>query len=477
MAFVWLQAKPNEANGLVEIFCGQSLQDLLDRIRHQFESRHREETKKQADDDDISKIEDEEENNNNTSTLPAAHSTQTLNSDLAAIVGGIVVAGFILIAAVIIALALHCRRMRREKLAAKPLEMYPAVNSEPLDLASYCRYDYDDDHLCSINRSPKKMAALADEEDREHRRHLQGHSDDDSDPAAAHLRPNGFVTVATTEDYHLHRDPTPSPPFPAGLSTPPPSAQNQPLLSAGGKTYREVHYPGDLSLRFVKPIVKEDPNQGDGGQNTNTMNTNGVYSYNYNPYPPPPPPVGFEHQGHTTLPANRKAVLINTGPKSPLGKRSKSVTFSQPVAMVTPLNSESEESMESGSLKQQQPPLKQQHYDDEEEPNYDNLNQLDIPDSPVMPGKPELIKIPRWDKEYREESPMRPLSTFQNSPSPPPHEVKVIIAPPPTDLNLQPQLDDHKSGSAPPFWSPTKQTGKPMVMPKPQKAHLYETGV
>ena len=453
--------------------------------------------------------------------------------------------------------------------------MYPAVNSsEPLDLASYCRYDLDDDHICSINRSPVKMAAIAN--DKEHRRHYHVTPKDAvavrdvADPASATLRPNGFVTVAVPE-YHVHRDITPSPPLPQGVSTPPPSAQSQPLLAGGGKSYREVNYPGDLSLRFVKPIMKDDAKINDDsnirGYNANTIGntnvpatinyttntiaghgrTNGYASdtghgrsngyatntiaghgrtnnhnmnynstgyttntigphgvYNTYQYQPPPPP-GFDN-GHTTLPANRKAVLINSGPKSPLGKRSKSVTFSQPVAMVTPLNSESEESMDNntGILKapqkssidhhqhnshlpldkhhrphHQQPQSIEEEYD--EEPNYDNLNEMEIPDHPVMPGKPELIKIPRWEKPFIEEEDIRPMSTFSgpSSPASPssPSEVKVILTPPPDEDIRDGDGYDDVTFPPPPFWASTKQSGKPVVMPKPQKAKLYETGV
>lgn len=331
-------------------------------------------------------------------------------------------------------------RVRQEKRQSKPLELYPAVNSEPLDLSSYCRYDYDDDHLCSISRSPMKMATLADE-----------------GVVANSFRPNGFTTITRAEDCLVHRDMEPSHPLPPGISTPPPSVQNQPLLS--GRSFREVHYPGDMSLRFVKPLVNNS--------HATTPTTVDVEAYDHQ-----------HEEGHTTLPPSRKTVLISCGPKSPLGKRSKSVTFSQPVAMVTPLNSESEESMEKPQMNM-----------DAEDPSYDNLNKLDIPDYPIIPGKKELIKIPRWDKDHNEEAPVRPMSTFQNSPSPS-SETKPFITPE-TDLNLG--FDDLKltfddlrltfddnpylSNSPSSFWSPNRQTGKALAMPKPQKAELYETGV
>ncbi|CAL1539498.1 unnamed protein product [Lymnaea stagnalis] len=443
MAFVWLQAKANDADGMVEILCGQSLQDLLNRIRHQMEARNRENMRTTESETNVTIATEspttEEVDTGNGTNVSVAASSHSLNSDLAAIVGGIVAAGFILIAMVIIAMALHCRRTRKEKMA-KPLDLYPAVNSEPLDLSSYCRYDYDDEHLCSISRSPIKMAAMADEES----------------VATHHVRPNGFTTLARAEEYHTHRDPTPSPPLPAGISTPPPFAQNQPLLAQ--RSYREVYYPGDLSLRFVKPLVN------------NSRNTTTVVAeiQHYQPH--------HHQQGHTTLPANRKAVLISSGPKSPLGKRSKSVTFSQPVAMVTPLNSESEDYMDG----------KNQANADNEDPSYDNLNKMsayeypsetDKQDYPLIIGKPELIKIPRWDKEYREESPVRPMSTFQNSPTSP-DDIKPFPAPPP-DLKIITDNDDiaYMSDSSSTFWSPTKLNGKPLSMPKPQQAEMYETGV
>lgn len=316
--------------------------------------------------------------------------------------------------------------MRKEQQQLKPLELYPAVSSEPLDLSSYCRYDYDDDHLCTISRSPMKMATLADE-----------------GVIASSFRPNGFTTIAHTETCDMRRDISPSPPLPPGISTPPPSAQNQPLLA--GRSYREVHYPGDMSLRFVKPLVNNS--------SILTPTTIDVESYD-------------QHlQGHTTLPANRKAVLISCGPKSPLGKRSKSVTFSQPVAMVTPLNSESEESVEKPSVNA-----------DGDDPSYDNLNKLDIPDYPIIPGKAEIIKIPRWDMEYTEDNPSRPMSTFQNSPSPTSDSKSFITPFYEFNPELEPEDAFHTLNSSA-FWSPSGQNVKPLIMPKPQKAEMYETGV
>lgn len=264
-----------------------------------------------------------------------------------------------------------------------------------------------------------KMAALTDE-----------------GPVASQRRPNGFTTLSRAEEYRVHRDPTPSPPLPLGISTPPPSVQNQPLLSQ--RSYREVYYPGDLSLRFVKPLQT---------------------CTDLDPY--------YLRQGHTTLPSNRKAVHISSGPKSPLGKRSKSVTFSQPVAMVTPLNAESEESMEN----------KHHVIDDVDEPNYDNLNKLTIPDQPVLPGHPELVKIPRWETDYMDDTPARPMVTFQNSLEAT-DDLLGYPAPPP-EFKASCDSDDlaYMSDSSASFWYPSKPIGKSLMLPRPQNAQLFETGV
>lgn len=318
-------------------------------------------------------------------------------------------------------------RKRKEDRELKALELQPALGPEPLDYASYCRYDYDDDHICSINRSPVKMSATADE----------------GSPGSS-FRPNGFTTIAHAEKCQIHRDLSSSLLLPPGISTPPPSSQNRLLL--GGRSFREVHYPGDMSLRFVKPLM-----------NTSRSFTSSSLDASEH-YP----------QGHTTLPANRKAVLVSCGPKSPLGKRSKSVTFSQPVAKVTPMNSESEESVEKSVLSV-----------DVEEPSYDNLNKLDIPDYPVFPGKSDLIKFSKWDTDVREDSPIRSksMSTFHNSNSSTP-ETKVFVTPT-CDLRVNFDTDDlaYMPDSPSSFWSPSKHHGKPLVLPQPQKAELYETGV
>ncbi|XP_055888290.1 uncharacterized protein LOC106057549 [Biomphalaria glabrata] len=454
MGFVWLQAKANDADEIVEIFCGQSLQDLLNRIKHQLNALNRDVTKTTVPVENVTLASENYPLDKNGTDASVGASVDNMNSDIAAIIIGIVAAAFVLIAMVIVAMAIHCRRTRRDKLLNKPLELYPAVNSEPLDLSSYCKYDYDDDHVCSINRSPIKMTAMAEET-----------------PTSNQLRPNGFTTMSRSQENHIYRDLTPSPPLPAGISTPPPFAQNQPLLSQ--RTYREVYYPGDLSLRFVKPLINKNR-----GVNSGAMHDMDIYE-----------PHAHIIQGHSTLPSNKKAVLISTGPKSPLGKRSKSVTFSQPVAMVTPLNAENDETVD----------LKSECCDESEDPNYDNLSKVPIPDTidksdyPLMSdkddyfttsdndiyfgvsqGKPEVITIPRWEKEYREESPVRPMSTFTNSPTSP-DELKVF-PPPPYDLRFYSDSDDtaYMSDSSSSFWSPSRQTGKPLVMPKPQKAEMWD---
>ena len=455
--------------------------------------------------------------------------------------------------------SLRTLREKRVK-EQKPLAMYPAVESEPLDLSSYCRYTDDDgediadgninngngsppfateQHVCGINRSPVKVSAYV--HDNPGTLTSNGgihHSNGGHQGNGSPHRPNGFATIVTAADFQLHRDPTPSPPLPAGISTPPPSVSHK-----AGKSYRYVQYPGDLSLRFVKPLQKSDddpsierkssfgqhiPNQSymdhsdqyNGRQVRDDIDS---YPNNYNNQGIQPP----YHQGHTTLPANRKPVLIPTGPKSPLGKRSKSVTFSQPVAMVTPLNSESDESVSGRGL------LKDSLEDNEDDPSYDydNLHKLDIDIESFLPPPPPplvdsdgslpsppptpphhynhkplskkahrdasdmIISIPRYDKqELLEDSPTRPLSTFSNSPSPR-EEVKFIVKdipypvmppppppPHPSDLRLHLLASDsddtaYMSDSSSNFWSPTRQSGKPMVLPKPQKAELFETGV
>ncbi|CAG5120478.1 unnamed protein product [Candidula unifasciata] len=411
MAFVWLQVKPNDADGTIEILCGQSLQSLINRLRHQAESRERELSAKrleqenmEAKKDGASKSEEDENRAFNITLATATIKSHKLNSDL----GKTQTFTCLLTICRLLVYKLHSRQL-------KALELQPALTPEPLDMTSYCSYDYDVDHVCSINRSPLKS-----------------------------LRPNGFTTLAHADRCQIHRDLSSSALLPPGISTPPPSAQNRLLL--GGRSFREVHYPGDMSLRFVKPLMNT----------SKSFTSSGLDSSEHYP------------QGHTTLPANRKAVLVSCGPKSPLGKRSKSVTFSQPVAMVTPMNSESEESMEKSMLSVEV-----------DDPSYDNLNKLDIPDYPVIPGDSDLIHFSKWDHEVQEQNPIRSksMSTFHNPNTSTP-ETKVFVTPS-CDLRVNFDTEDlsYMSDSPSSFWSPPKHNGKPLVLPKPQKAELYETGV
>ena len=454
-------------------------------------------------------------------------------------------------------------RTLREKRAKeqKPLALYPAMESEPLDLSSYCRYTDEDgedigdgqgsngnssppfvteQHVCGINRSPVKVSAYVHEGNGTISSDggTQAGSPQDNGP---YHRPNGFATIVTAADFQIHRDPTPSPPLPAGISTPPPSVSHQ-----ASKSYRGIQFPGDLSLRFVVPLQKNEdggidrknsfghsiPNQTYPDQETQYMSRQARDDIDSHPNHYNLEAQPAFHQGHTTLPANRKPVLIPTGPKSPLGKRSKSVTFSQPVAMVTPLNSESDESVSGRGVRKDST---EDNGDDSYD--YDNLHKLDIDIESFLPPPPPpladsdgflpsppptpphhyihkphqqlhkphydtnmIISIPRYDKSKQRElnpeegSPSRPLSTFSNSPSPreelkflvkdiPPHVMPPPPPPPhPSDLRLHMLASDsddtaYMSDSSSNFWSPTRQSGKPMVMPKPQKAELFETGV
>lgn len=565
LAYIWLQAKPNDADGYVEILCGQPFQNLLDELaREAQEAREREkaieEKKRRKEEAEkagkggssgvVTPGVGGQDNATEETTPTAVHSG---HSDIMTIVWGIVTAGFILIAVVIIAMALHCKRTLREKRIKeqKPLALYPAIESEPLDMASYCRYTDEDgedivdaqnssnlnspsfiaeQHVCGINRSPVKVSAYVHDGNGTIPSGGSIHSTSPQGNGSAH-RPNGFATIVTAADFQIHCDPTPSPPLPAGISTPPPSLSHQ-----AGKTYRGVQYPGDLSLRFVVPLQKTDdvaddrknsfghhvPNQGyiDHLQARDDIDSHpNHHSYDVQP---------AYHQGHTTLPANRKPVLIPIGPKSPLGKRSKSVTFSQPVAMVTPLNSESDESVSGKGMKKDNLDL---DYKDDGSYDYDNLHKLDIDIESFLPPPPPpldgsdgslpsppptpphhflnklhqrdtdmIISIPRYEKSKQrelypeEESPNRPMSTFSNSPSPR-EELKFLVKdilppimppppppPHPSDLRLHLLASDsddtaYMSDSSSSFWSPTRQSGKPMVLPKPQKAELFETGV
>ncbi|RUS91807.1 hypothetical protein EGW08_000378, partial [Elysia chlorotica] len=507
-AYIWLQAKPNDADGHVEIMCGKPFQQLKERLALEAQEARDREMKKEEEEERIRK-EDEQLAGGKGSGLGVTDAGRPGNvtedatpvalhkghSDIVTIVWGIVAAGFILIAVVIIAMALHCRRTLREKRAKeqKPLALYPAMESEPLDLSSYCRYTDEDgedvvdvhgsngtsippfvteQHVCGINRSPVKVSAYVHEGNGTLSNNGGTRPTSPQGNGPSH-RPNGFATIVTAADFQIHRDPTPSPPLPAGISTPPPSASHQP-----SKSYRGVQYPGDLSLRFVVPLQKNGEDGKDVKNSFGHHMNNQSFADRENHYTGRqarddmdgyPNHCSFEtqpvfHQGHTTLPANRKPVLIPTGPKSPLGKRSKSVTFSQPVAMVTPLNSESDESVSGRGVRK-----------DSSEDNgdisydYDNLHKLDIdiesflpppppplvesdgslPSPPPTPPhhylhKPQhhhlqqekcnfnnplrdadmIISIPRYDKSKQkelypeEESPNRPLSTFSNSPSP-----------------------------------------------------------
>lgn len=329
------------------------------------------------------------------------------------------------------------------------LNLYPAVtNGEATNLTSYCHYnDYDDDHYSSINRSPLKMSSLTD-----------------SDIATTHARTNGFVTLGSSAQHaqesgqgaRVNDGAVSSHTLPHSL----PSARDS-LLSDPG-------YSGHLSLRISRP----------GGQ---------VHSADV-------------HDGHKTLPDNRNNKILVSGPKSPLGKRSKSVTFCQPVAMVTPLPSGSEESVGEGKGEEEEGEedvfLKGSPTSSLEDGNYDNLNKIVIPDHPLSPTMVHTMPIhrpadgsvlgyhgnnPTAGSPHRQggtcNSLPRSMSTFRSEEAgvggggggglKDYDEVPFNLPPPPPPLaNGDTYAVVHK-----------KPVPLPVFHPQPQNAQLYETGV
>ncbi|XP_046330053.2 uncharacterized protein LOC124113640 [Haliotis rufescens] len=388
-AYVWFQIKAEESNDFVNVYCGEALRRLLAKPYQDAESRDR--TKAEGSDEKLSTVIPRRPENESASAA-----IFPLTSDMAAIVGGIVAASFVIFAILIISIAVHCRRVRRAKEPVKRVEMYPAMSPTPsLDVASYCRYDYDDDHYCSISRSPLKVSSQYD------------------------YNPNKNVVLGSAEysqpDEIVGEElPAPPPPYNGGLDGP----QTEPLMSVPPRDY--------LTLR----------EEIDSAAGNRTM----------------PPPQDYY------------AVINKKGNKSPPPKtRSKSVTFSQPVAMVTPLPSGSDESMmdrEGNEKTDEFPP-------------------------PVLdsPTKPETIQIPRYEGGQPLDSPARPLSTFRS----PDEEMKLsnqfdLPPPPPEDYDMdntcQAQYDNipYYSGQEKSFWLPPHNYA-PNAMPNGKVRNIYETGV
>ncbi|XP_025097751.1 uncharacterized protein LOC112566040 [Pomacea canaliculata] len=370
-AFIWLQTKgDNKVRWSAGDLLRGALRQLLIRARQEVESRHRNRATSR---DNTTPSVDRNPNDHNV-TFPFAAHVGSLSSNLAAIIGGIVAAGFVLISIVIIAVAFHCRRVQQAKEKPKPIVLYPAVTDESTNLTSYCRYDYDDDHYSSINRSPLKMSSLTD-----------------CDIATHHARTNGFVTLATAEAHHHQHQNQPNHTQyynhvnPTGVVT---TASVTPLDHGVDSNYLgqddsgdgQVILRGAGTLSGARDSLLADPAYNGHLSLRYTRHNGNVHQ-----------PSGTEvHDGHKTLPDNRSKILV-TGPKSPLGKRSKSVTFSQPVAMVTPLPSGSEESMEADNqiIKPPSPTCSL------EDGNYDNLNKVFIPDHPISPTQAHTVPILR----------------------------------------------------------------------------------
>lgn len=360
-------------------------------------------------------------------------------------------------------------RVQQAKEKPKPIVLYPAVTDESTNLTSYCRYDYDDDHYSSINRSPLKMSSLTD-----------------CDIATHHARTNGFVTLATAEAHHHQHQNQPNHQQyynhvnPTGVVT---TASVTPLDHGVDSNYLgqddsgdgQVILRGAGTLSGARDSLLADPAYNGHLSLRYTRHNGNVHQ-----------PSGTEVQdGHKTLPDNRSKILV-TGPKSPLGKRSKSVTFSQPVAMVTPLPSGSEESMEADNqiIKPPSPTCSL------EDGNYDNLNKVFIPDHPISPTQAHTVPILRptvlipqqcYNGPYPPNDqkspplPRSPLSTFRAE----------------DELALLPgegfrDYDDVPFGLPPPpppiandTYAVVHKKPKPLpgYPPQRQNAQLYETGV
>ncbi|ESO93270.1 hypothetical protein LOTGIDRAFT_161833 [Lottia gigantea] len=261
-AFVWLEVKATNSNDYVQIHCGESLHRLLVGSHESGERR--------TEDEVIIKTSSTTSGAGiNIGESASAYGPNSLSSDMAAIVGGIVVAAFFIFTIVIVAIAVHCRRIRKERNKPMKVELYPAIPPSQLETSSYRHFDYDDDHYCSISRSPMKVSSFSD-------------------------------------------------------------------CPTGNQTFRESQPPA-----IVTDHDTTNMKSGDYIENQALIHHTELPQRDYMSID------DKEMNGHKTLPAqHRSSSISNPFPtKLPPNKRSKSVTFSQPVAKVTPMNSESEESV------------------------------------------------------------------------------------------------------------------------------------
>ncbi|XP_041351345.1 uncharacterized protein LOC121370277 [Gigantopelta aegis] len=403
-AYIFLQIKPTDSSDHVRIHCGESLRRLLAKP-YDTESR----IKTDIDEGEVIRT---STINNRPPNESASAGAWPLTPDMAAIVGGIVAASFVIFAILIIAIALHCRRMRRAKTPKTQVELYPAMSSAPLDVTSYCRYDYDDDNYCSISRSPLKVMqydttnknmVISDaftNPDRQEVHTMVHYSADKEDTLPNGTRGHG------NQGNHGN------------------GGVEEPLLNGTGRDYLAIK---DGSHTIAAGVHKPHPS---------------------------PAQENIVISGHRTLPDSRHHQTCNYVTRSPPAKpRSKSVTFQQPVAMVTPLPSGSEESMmEQESAKMAA----------------DNYDEMDLPDLDISLS--ETIPIPRLDvKEQEGNGYPRPLSTFRS-----PEEEKIIakkfdIPSPPCLDSSTGQYDNlpYFTGKEKSFWLPSQDV-KPVIKLHPK---------
>ncbi|KAJ8314844.1 hypothetical protein KUTeg_006994 [Tegillarca granosa] len=88
--------------------------------------------------------------------------------DMVAVIGGISAAAALILLVTLIAIAVHCTRMRENRFGmVKGPEVIPSPLLKNKHFkengdATYHRYDYDEDRYCSIRRSPMKMTKYSD---------------------------------------------------------------------------------------------------------------------------------------------------------------------------------------------------------------------------------------------------------------------------------------------------------------------------
>ncbi|KAL5009992.1 hypothetical protein ScPMuIL_012297 [Solemya velum] len=153
--YVWMQIKAESPDDFVMIYCGDALKALYAQ------------NKKTPESGDSVQLDNPDKDNTQPGTGKGRAKTPEIVQDNVTVIIVICCAVGVVLVISVAAIVIHCRRIRvRKQRQPRNTDTFPSPlpksKSLPMDALSYCKYDYDEDHYCTIRRSPMKVSKFTE---------------------------------------------------------------------------------------------------------------------------------------------------------------------------------------------------------------------------------------------------------------------------------------------------------------------------